>query len=175
MPFVIGAAAVMLGVYSLNQKPIGLASLMNQDSQTYCYQGVSTHDVELPTAKCFKVSNGVFAEVMRDTVSEITESRKGYAIPGLWDGHGHLMQYGEFLNGVDLFGSKTFDEVKERLGRYVEENPNFGTRDEWVRGAGWDQTPFGRMPTAVRPHLISRRALRSILTLLAGRPARPPV
>lgn len=70
-------------------------------------------------------------------------------IPGLWDGHGHLRQYGEFLHSVDLFGSSSLEEVMVRVKKYIAENPSAGSKDEWVRGIGWDQTFFGRMPTAV--------------------------
>lgn len=73
---------------------------------------------------------------------------EGHVIPGLWDGHGHLLQYGEFLHSVDLFGAETLDDVRERVKKYVDENAGAGTKDNWVRGVGWDQTPFGRMPTA---------------------------
>jgi predicted amidohydrolase YtcJ len=73
----------------------------------------------------------------------------GYAIPGLWDGHGHLLQYGEFLHSVDLFGSKSLDDVRDRIKKYLAANPGAGTKDHWLRGVGWDQSAFGRMPTAV--------------------------
>lgn len=36
-----------------------------------------------------------------------------------------------------------------RIKKYIAENPSAGSKDEWVRGIGWDQTFFGRMPTAV--------------------------
>jgi hypothetical protein len=149
MPLLVGAAAVALGVYAVHQKPMKSTSFPNEDTNTYCYQAVRTHDDLFPSAKCFKVSRGVFAEVMQETDKGPAVTSDGYAIPGLWDGHGHLMLYGDFLNGVDLFGSKSFEEVKERLGTYLDKYPNAGTRDEWIRGTGWDQTPFGRMPTAV--------------------------
>ena len=73
----------------------------------------------------------------------------GFVIPGLWDGHGHLLQYGEFLNSVDLFGSSSLADVLGRVGVYLSEHPDIGTPEEWIRGVGWDQMAFGRMPTAV--------------------------
>jgi predicted amidohydrolase YtcJ len=77
----------------------------------------------------------------------------GYVIPGLWDGHGHLLQYGEFLHSVDLFGSDSLDEVRRRIKVYLQDNPGAGTSSSWLRGVGWDQTLLGRMPTAVSaPH-----------------------
>jgi hypothetical protein len=158
VPLLVGGVAVTLGLFTWQQKPMeGSASISKPEGhaptqeETFCYEGVRTQDAELPRAKCFKVSGGVFTQVMGDAVNGTVETRRGYAIPGLWDGHGHLMQYGDFLNGVDLFGSRTLDEVNERILSYLDSNPSVGTVDNWVRGTGWDQTPFGRMPTAVRP------------------------
>lgn len=74
----------------------------------------------------------------------------GYVIPGLWDGHGHLVDYGEMLVQVDLFGASSLDEVRSRLKDYIRKHPESGTKERWLRGIGWDQTDFGRMPTAVR-------------------------
>lgn len=123
------------------------------EAATYCYKHVRTHDNENPSAQCFSVSGGSFQHV--GTEDELNSdsppvvASDGYVIPGLWDGHGHLLQYGEFLHSVDLFGSKSLDEVRERLTAYLDANPGAGTKNQWVRGVGWDQTNFGRMPTAV--------------------------
>lgn len=120
--------------------------------ETYCYQGVRTNGVTDVGASCFSVSStGKFTKVFN--VSDDSELAKaansGYAMPGLWDGHGHLLQYGEFLNSVDLFGSTTLDEVRSRVRKYVEEHPTAGSAGEWIRGVGWDQMALGATPTAV--------------------------
>lgn len=79
--------------------------------------------------------------------------RRGYVLPGLWDGHGHLLQYGEFLHSADLFGAGSPAEVRRRLRAYLAENrdanPGLGGSGEWVRGVGWDQMIMGGMPFAV--------------------------
>jgi hypothetical protein len=114
---------------------------------THCYQSVRTHDADRPSAQCFSVRDGVFEDIWVPDVS--IAATTGHVIPGLWDGHGHLLQYGEFLHSVDLFGSKSLDEVKDRMKAYLDTNPGAGSEDQWLRGVGWDQTFFGRMPTAV--------------------------
>ncbi|RSM06468.1 hypothetical protein CDV31_009068 [Fusarium ambrosium] len=140
LPIIIVALAV---AYRL-QQPLNKAK-----SATYCYTGVRTHDPELPSAQCFSVVDGVFTAVWNKEVDDqLLNQTDGYVIPGLWDGHGHLLQYGEFLHSVDLFGAQTLDEVRSRIKKYLVENPGAGSKDNWVRGVGWDQTFFGRMPTA---------------------------
>lgn len=156
LPIVVVALAV---AYRL-QQPLGSSvgePGVASPLETYCYQRVRTQNKEIPTAQCFSVKQGLVQGVWADkelVVKDSTSSDSltvdpGYVIPGLWDGHGHLLQYGEFLHSVDLFGSQSLDDVRERLRAYLKANPDAGTAKNWVRGVGWDQTAFGRMPTAV--------------------------
>jgi predicted amidohydrolase YtcJ len=99
------------------------------------------------------VSNGKFSRVFLDKTSfDVTkEARAGHVIPGLWDGHGHLVQYGELLDSVNLFGTTSMDDVKSRLLDYKASHGEAGTSDQWLRGIGWDQANFGgKWPIAVR-------------------------
>ncbi|KAI1177166.1 amidohydrolase [Nemania sp. FL0916] len=121
-------------------------------AETHCYQGVRTNGAAgTSDVNCFSVSStGKFSKVFSaSSGSRLAETaHAGYAMPGLWDGHGHLLQYGEFLNSVDLFGSTTMDEIRGRVRKYVDEHPGAGTAQEWIRGIGWDQMALGAMPTA---------------------------
>lgn len=136
-------------------------------TETHCYQLVRTN-TQLTGARaidCFTVSlsTGKFTKAFASpsfspeaaTIMEAEgweepeEGGPGFAIPGLWDGHGHLLQYGEFLNSVDLFGASSMDEARERVRDYVQKNPGVGSSEGWVRGVGWDQMALGRMPAAV--------------------------
>lgn len=155
---ILSAAVVVVAValrlqQQQHQQPLSSPS----DSQVRCYRAIRTHDQEKPDAKCFTVTNGVFKSVQTtdEGIPETAVHHPGYVIPGLWDGHGHLLMYGEFLHSVDLFGATTLDEVRNRIKAYVDANPGVGTKDRWLRGVGWDQTPFGRMPTAVSTHFTS--------------------
>ena len=50
---------------------------------------------------------------------------------------------------MDLFGSKSLPETLGRVEAYAATHPIAGTAGQWLRGVGWDQAAFGRMPTAV--------------------------
>ncbi|KAI1820485.1 amidohydrolase [Xylaria intraflava] len=144
------AAAASIGLGSLlgfGQNPVDYFY-----AETHCYQGVRTNgppgDADV---NCFSVTpNGKFSKVFtaEDGSGPARTVNPGYAMPGLWDGHGHLLQYGEFLNSVDLFGSTSMSEVRARVHKYVDEHPRAGTAHEWIRGVGWDQMVLGAMPTA---------------------------
>jgi len=127
-------------------------------TQYHCYASLRTNlDDQNPSARCFGVRDGLFTGVYTDnelaalTVDDrhVTRHDKAHVIPGLWDGHGHVLAYGEFLHSVDLFGADSFANVRSRIDDYVVKNPHAGSAESWIRGVGWDQVLLGRMPTAV--------------------------
>lgn len=164
LPLAVVALAFYLGLDDQVQSL--LSSLSPSPRQTYCYRGVKTAD---QSANCFTVQDGRFSEVETRVDTDQVHVREGYAYPGLWDGHGHLLQYGEFLHSVDLFGSESVDEVTRRLLDYLDANPGVGGRDEWIRGVGWDQMALGAMPTAVCSLLLPGAGPRVYLANGRGR------
>ncbi|KAK4191120.1 putative metal dependent amidohydrolase [Podospora australis] len=116
---------------------------------TYCYESIwGTEN----GADCFTVdeAKGGFIKVFNSgeqqepvtTENVPLEIKKGqYVVPGLWDGHGHLLLYGEFLHSADLFGSPSKEDLKNRLKGYLNKRKGeeVGTKESWARGVGWDQ------------------------------------
>src|SRR2546430_1817391 len=66
-------------------------------------------------------------------------------LPGLVDAHGHLVNLGSTLRNVNLVGTKSVQEVIDR----VAERAKTVKPGEWVRGRGWDQNDWAdtRFPT----------------------------
>lgn len=139
-----GAAAVLVAAFQFQHTTKNQAVEDKTSETIYCYQGVKTEALapqslnsdDRRDVNCFGVSQstGRFTRLYEDTTSlysPAVERRKGYVLPGLWDGHGHLMQYGEFLHSADLFGSNSFDEIRSRLRDYLDRTPGSGTRDNW--------------------------------------------
>ncbi|KAI2602072.1 amidohydrolase 3 [Hypoxylon sp. NC1633] len=136
-------------------------------TETHCYESVRTNWLVEPYVNCFSVlPSGQIAKVF-STANDTDLTRNvapGFAMPGLWDGHGHLLQYGEFLNSVDLFGSKSMNDVRSRVRDYVDHNPGAGSKEEWLRGIGWDQMALGKMPTA--RDLVADKTLKDLYIML---------
>ncbi|QIK96551.1 amidohydrolase [Sphingomonas sp. HDW15A] len=67
-------------------------------------------------------------------------------MPGLIDAHGHVMGLGYAVIQLDLTGTRSLDELKDRLRKYAAENPGTG----WILGRGWNQELWTekRFPTA---------------------------
>lgn len=95
------------------------------------------------TAEAFAVKDGKFIRV--GTTEEIqnkfktkeTIDAQGKPVyPGFYDAHAHFPSLAEFLGQVDLNGSKSFEEVVERLKSWEQKNPD----KTWIIGGGWIRT-----------------------------------
>jgi hypothetical protein len=132
------------------------------ESSLYCVPrdspfSISTLNPALPQAKCFRVQQGFFTEVLEEYPTSREEGivfLNGHVLPGIIESHGHILQYGEMLESVSLFGSQSIDDVRTRIKDFLKSHKGegYGSRDKWIRGVGWDQAHFeGVMPTAVCP------------------------
>lgn len=154
LPVFLAVFIYRFGLEDLTQRITDIGSLQWFASTTHCYASVKTLASAVPTADCFSISNGRFSRVYVDDspqdLERLERLRTGHVIPGLWDGHGHLVQYGELLDSVNLFGADSMQEVQERLLQYKISRPDAGTKERWLRGVGWDQTHFnGQWPNSV--------------------------
>lgn len=65
------------------------------------------------------------------------DANKNFVYPGLIDAHCHFMGYAKSMKSVNLFGTKSFEEVIKRLEDFQKlENLSFLT------GRGWDQNDW---------------------------------
>ena len=75
-----------------------------------------------------------------------TKVIEGYTVvPGFIDAHGHLEWHGHYQQKVKLKGTKSFEEVLERVkARLATAKPG-----EWIIGNGWDESdwPTNTLPT----------------------------
>ncbi|MEP6847175.1 MAG: amidohydrolase family protein, partial [Panacibacter sp.] len=60
-----------------------------------------------------------------------------FIYPGFIDAHAHFLGYGLGLQTVDLTGTKSWDEILERLKTYSAKYPK-----GWLIGRGWDQNDW---------------------------------
>lgn len=63
----------------------------------------------------------------------------GFIFPGLYDAHCHFLGYGiSEIRYANLVGTKSFDEVLNRLTIFVNEHQ----KSQWILGRGWDQNDW---------------------------------
>jgi hypothetical protein len=78
------------------------------------------------------------------SATEVVDAEGKTIYPGFIDAHAHFFGYAESLNTANLFETKSWDEVLERLKTFAAQHPN-----GWLTGRGWDQNdwPDKRFPT----------------------------
>ena len=74
------------------------------------------------------------------------DGRGQVLMPGLIDGHGHVMGLGFQLMTLDLSQTRSLAEAQEAIRAYAAANPEL----PWIIGRGWNQESWGlgRFPTA---------------------------
>ncbi len=131
---VFSILAFILSSCSQNQK----ADLIVRNAIVY------TVDSLFSTAESFAVKDGKFIAIGSNTEIETKYEAKetmdahGKAIyPGFIDSHCHFYGYGKGLTSVNLVGTKSFEEVIQRVVQYAKTN-----KSEWIIGRGWDQNDW---------------------------------
>ncbi len=127
---------LLLPIFSCTEKQH--ADLIVKNAKIY------TVDENFSTAEAFAVTNGrfVFVGSTKEIKSKFKAAKvydaKGKIIyPGLIDAHCHFYGLGIYMQKVDLAGTKSFDEVLERIKTFQKEkNSNF------IFGRGWDQNDW---------------------------------
>jgi hypothetical protein len=79
-------------------------------------------------------------------------------VPGFDDAHAHLLGIGFAQLDVDLVGTRTFDEVLERVARAVKRR----AAGEWVRGRGWHEEKWARPPAGAVRGFPTHAALSAV-------------
>ena len=95
-------------------------------------------------------------------------------LPGMIDGHGHVMELGRDALQLDLVGTRSLAELQQRLRDYAATHPDM----KWIQGAGWNQElwPDKKYPTAAdldavvpdRPVVLTRVDSHAILANTAA-------
>jgi predicted amidohydrolase YtcJ len=96
------------------------------------------------TFEAFAIKDGkiIFIGSLSDVNDKYISSTKtdlggSFVYPGFIDAHAHLYNLGMQLQQVNLVGSKSFQEVIQRINDFQEEN-----NASYIIGRGWDQTKW---------------------------------
>ncbi|MBU3676410.1 MAG: amidohydrolase family protein, partial [Chitinophagaceae bacterium] len=71
------------------------------------------------------------------SAKETVDLKGQYVYPGFNDAHCHFSGYAMDKYKLALFGTKSFDEIIERIKTYSEQNKRL-----WIEGRGWDQNDW---------------------------------
>ncbi len=102
-------------------------------------------DPNFSVHESFAVKNGKFIalgsndEILNTYSAKEKIDLEGKSVyPGFYDAHCHFYGYGLSLQNVDLRGTRSFNEVLERVQKFAETHPD----NEWILGRAWDQNDW---------------------------------
>jgi len=90
--------------------------------------------------------------------TRVRDLRGRTVVPGFHDAHAHLLGIGFARIDVDLTGTRSYEEVVERVARAVK------TRGpgEWIRGRGWHEEKWETAPLDAVRGFPTHRALSAV-------------
>lgn len=101
-------------------------------------------DENFTTYQAMAIKDGVVIELgaereilNRYKAKETFDAQKRFVYPGFYDAHSHFLGYARNQGEINLFGSKSFDEVIERVQKFVARSDR-----EWIVGRGWDNNTW---------------------------------
>ena len=106
---------------------------------------IYTVDSSFSVAEAMAVSDGKIVETGKTSdlqnkydPKENLDAQGKFIYPGFIDAHAHFAGYGQSLFTVDLYDSKSIDEIVQRVKDFDSAHPN----EVWILGRGWDQNKF---------------------------------
>jgi predicted amidohydrolase YtcJ len=87
--------------------------------------------------------------------TQLVDLGGSFAMPGINDAHTHLGAAGHIQLSVDLTGSKSLQEMLDRVARAAKAAP----AGKWLQGGGWDHTlwPQKTLPTRQELDAVANR------------------
>ncbi len=105
---------------------------------------VYTVDNQFDVVESFAVKDGkIIATGSNEDIRKKYKAKKmldlkqKYVYPGFMDAHCHFYGYGMNLHLVDLTGTRSFEEIIERVKAHYTKSPT-----AWILGRGWDQNDW---------------------------------
>lgn len=119
-----------------------------QQADTIIYNAqIYTVDKKFSQKSAMAIKEGKILAIGSDSkirkkfsAKNIQNAEKQYIYPGFIDAHCHFVGYAENLSKVMLYGTKSIDEIIEKVNEFAQNNP-----EGWIYGFGWSQNDSAGM------------------------------
>ena len=155
--FVLFFGLTMTGISSAQNKKAADLIVLNGDIYTGSSAGSSgaaSHRAQalaVSHGKIIAVGSNADVQKLKGPVTRIFDAAGHFVMPGFNDAHVHLSSAGFEKLNVDLVGSKSLDEMKQRIAARVKA----AAAGEWIKGEGWDHTLWAEQKTPTRHDIDS--------------------
>ena len=158
-----GVAIVALATLSLGACDL----LEGDDADLVLLNGkIVTMDADLPEARALAARDGRIVAIGSDadmealigSATRVIDLDGMLAVPGLIEGHGHYMRFGQTLEQLDLSRVRTWDEIVAM----VEEAVEGAQPGAWIEGYGWHQDKWDAPPVSSVEGLPTHASLSAV-------------
>jgi predicted amidohydrolase YtcJ len=125
------------------------ATLLIVNGKVYDGAGRFSEAVAVAGNQILRTGSTRDLDALRTPSTEVIDAAGRAVVPGFIDSHVHFMIGGESLDQVNLRGTRTPEEARERLTAFVRDHP----AASWIRGANG----FGRLTGADLDQIIPDR------------------
>lgn len=123
--------------------PEVLADLLFVNGTIYTMDSLSSAEaVAVKADTILFVGSREEAMKLKSDESKVVDLEGKTLIPGLIEGHAHIMGVGYNLLNVDLREAKSYEEVVEMVAQRAENTP----KGQWILGRGWHQDKWDEQP-----------------------------
>ncbi len=129
--------AALTFLYSCNMTNTKIADTIYYNGTVY------TVDSNFSVVQAFAVREGKIiatgssVEIQKFEAKEKVDLHGKYVYPGFIDAHSHFYQYSTDLLSCNVYGTKSFPEVIEKVKSFSQTN-----KFSWIIGRGWDQNDW---------------------------------
>jgi predicted amidohydrolase YtcJ len=129
------------------------ASHVDSSTQVANLTIVTSHSQAIAVANGAIIAVGTDAEInkFKGPRTQVIDLGGHFVMPGFNDAHVHLGSGGFEKLNVNLVGSKSLDEMKQRIAARVKT----AAPGEWIQGRGWDHTLWAEQKTPTRADIDS--------------------
>jgi predicted amidohydrolase YtcJ len=146
MKYIFSLPSFLLGI-TICVSPFFSACQQKKQADLIIHNAIAyTVDSAFTCIEAFAVKDGKFIATGSNSqilntyeAKQMIDANHQVILPGLIDAHCHFYGYGKGLTEVNLFGTKSFDEVLQRLIEFNNQHPE---NNGWLIGRGWDQNDW---------------------------------
>jgi predicted amidohydrolase YtcJ len=133
---IVVAAAVFMNLVLQKQR----ADLLIINGNVYTVDAANSKAEAIAVRGSRIVAVGTTQDIQKQYTSQNVIDVEGKTvIPGLIDGHAHMLGLGEALSELNLVGTASAEAIASMVAEKARElQPG-----EWIRGRGWDQNDWG--------------------------------
>jgi len=126
---------------------------MSEPKIIFFNANIITLDHRQPRAEAVAIQDGKIAAIgsnkeilkLKSASTKVVDCKNKTVVPGLVDCHVHMLEFGLFLQELDLRDTRSIEEMQTKLREHVGKHPELN----WILGGRWDQEKFQekRYPT----------------------------